>query len=175
MMQAYTHGGKPQAEEILGPAPRSGHVSVYAQKLTALAFVSLCAVVVWGHTANIGAAGKSCGSSCRFQIVVGVVVWLYSTILLLFNYMCERGSMMRTGFFSHGLEVQLIAILAVVWIPLVGSVSAVNKAPLLTVWFAWLGFFGTMYATFKAYHSFKEEDLPSAIATGFDEENYVYG
>jgi hypothetical protein len=137
--------------------------------------VSLCSLVVWGHTANIGGAVRSCGGDCRFHIVVGVVAWLYTSMLLLFNYMCERGSMARTGFFSHGLEVQLIAILVIVWIPLVGSVSSVGSAPTLTVWFAWLGFFGSLYATFKAYHSFKEEDLPSGIPSGFDEENYVYG
>jgi hypothetical protein len=180
-MQGYSQVGKPRHEEILGPPPRSGHVSVYAQKLTGLAFVWLCSIVVWGHTANIGSALRKCGNSCRFQIVMGVVTWLFSSVLLLFNYLCERGSMARTGFFSHGLEVQLIAVLALLWIPLVGAVSAVKKGtsgfstPTLTVWFAWLGFFASLYGTFKAYHSFKEEDLPTPIPSGFDEEDIVYG
>lgn len=174
-MQGYPHGGKGKADEILAPAPRTGHVSVYAKKLTALAFVALCAAVVWGHVANIGAAKRDCGSSCRFQIIFGVIIWLFASILLLFNYFCERGTMARTGFFSHGLEAQLIAVLVILWIPLVASVSAVGKATALTVWFAWLGFFGSIYATFKAYHSFKEEDLPTDIPPEYDEEGYVYG
>lgn len=175
MMQAYTHGGKSKAEELLGPPPRSGHISVYARKLTALAFVSLCALVVWGHRSNIAAAFRTCDSTCVFQIAFAVVIWLYVSILMLFNYLCESGSMSRTGFFSHGLEVQLIALSVLLWVPLVATVSAVGKAPLLTVWFAWLGFFGNIYATFLAYHSFKEEDMPTAVPVGFDEEEFVYG
>lgn len=174
-MQDYTHGGKAKAEELLGPPPRSGHISVYARKLTALAFVALCALVVWGHSANIGAANRECSSSCVFQIAFAVVIWLYVSVLMLFNYLCENGSMARTGFFSHGLEVQLVAVAVVLWVPVVATVSAVGKAPTLSVWFAWLGFFGTMYATFLAYHSFKEEDLPTGVPAGFDEEDYVYG
>jgi hypothetical protein len=180
-MQAYSHAGKSRHDEILAPPPRSGHVSVYAQKLIVLAFVWLSSLVVWGHTANVSSASRKCGSTCRFQIVMGVVLWLFSSVLLLFNYLCERGSMARTGFFSHGLEVQLIAVLALLWIPLVGAVSAVQKgssafsAPVLTIWFGWLGFFASLFATFKAYHSFKEEDLPTPIPSGLDEEDIVYG
>lgn len=174
-MHPYAHAGKGNPEEVLSPPPRSGYISVYAQKLTAVAFVALCALVVWGHTANIGAARRNCGSSCRFQIIFGVVIWLFASILLLFNYLCERGSMARTGFFSHGLEAQLIALLVILWIPLVASCSSVGKAPSLTIWFAWLGFLGSIYATFKAYHSFKEEDLPTDIPPEYDEEGYVYG
>lgn len=174
-MQAYVQGGKARAEELLGPPPRSGHVSVYAKKLTTLAFVSLCAVVVWGHTANMGAANRTCPSNCIFQISFAVLIWLYVGLLLLFNYLCEKGSMQRTGFFSHGLEVQLVGLAVLLWVPLVASVSAINKASSLSIWFAWLGFFGNIYATFLAYHSFKEEDLPSQVPAGFDEEDYVYG
>lgn len=174
-MQAFVQGGKARAEEILGPPPRTGHVSVYAKKLTALAFVALCAVVVWGHSANIGAAKRTCPSSCVFQIAFAVLIWLYVSMLLLFNYLCEKGTMLRTGFFSHGLEVQLVGVAVLLWVPLVATVSAIGKAPPLTTWFAWLGFFGNIYATFLAYHSFKEEDLPTNIPVGFDEEDYVYG
>lgn len=185
-MQSYAMDGK-KGSAILGPPARSGHVSVYAQKLTALSFVWLCSLVVWGHTANLGAAYRSCQSSCRFQIVFGVLIWLFSTMLLLLNYLCERGSMSRSGFFSHALEGQLVGVMALLWIPLVASVSAlesvdrtgtdtlIGKSDAVSVWFAWLGFFGSVYGAFKAYHSFKEQDLPSPVPTGFDEEDYVYG
>lgn len=175
-MQAYTAGlGKPKATDILAPPPRSGQVSVYAQKLTALAFVWLCAIVVWGHVTNFAHASGSCAGNCSLQIAIGVIAWVYTSILLVLNYLTESGSMSRTGMFSHGLEVQLIAGLVLIWTPAVGSVSTVGNASPVTVWFAWLGFFGSIYATYKAYHSFKEEDLPTPLPDGYDEDDFVYG
>lgn len=83
--------------------------------------------------------------------------------------------MSRTGCFSHGLEVQLVSVGVIMWVPLVATVSSVGNAPMITVWFAWLGFFSTIYASFLAYHSFKEQDLPNGLPAGFDEEENVYG
>lgn len=174
-MQAYTHGGKSKAEEILSPPPRSGHLSVASKKLSALAFVALCGLVVWGHTSNIAAADRSCPSSCITQLILGVLVFAWSCVLLACNFFASKGTFSRTGCFSHGLEVQLVGLSVVLWVPLVAAVSAVGKAPNLTIIFAWLGFFGAIYATFLAYHNFKEEDLPTGLPVGFDEEDYVYG
>lgn len=174
-MQAYTHGGKSKAEEILAPPTRSGHLSVASKKLTVLAFVALCALVVWGHTSNIAAANRSCSPTCVFQVIFGVLVFAWSCVLLLCNHLASNGTISRTGCFSHGLEVQLVGLSIIFWVPLVATVSAVGQAPALTITFVWLGFFGAMYATFLAYHSFKEQDLPTGLPVGFDEEDYVYG
>jgi len=76
------------------------------------------------------------------------------------------------------MEVQLIAAVILLWIPAVAAAS-VRGSPFdptgVSVWFAWLALFGSIYATYRAYHSFKEEDLPTALPDGFDEEDYVYG
>lgn len=73
------------------------------------------------------------------------------------------------------MDSQFTAILIFLWIPVVASVSTFNGAPMVATWFAWLGFFGSIYATYQAYHSFKEGDLPSDLPEGYDEEDYVYG
>lgn len=181
-MQAYTAGvARPKATEILSAPPRSGSFSVYSQKLTALAFVWLCAIVVWGNVANFASVSVStvttdaCDARCGVQIGFAVLAWLYVSGLLILNYLTEKNSMSRNGCFSHGLEVQWIGFLVVLWIPVLVSTSTVGAAPVVATWFAWGGFFGAFYATYKAYHSFKEEDLPSALPDGFDEEDYVYG
>lgn len=175
-MQAYTAGvARPKATEILAGPPRSGSFSVYAQKLTALVFIWLCAIVVWGNVANAANIRNTCNSRCAVQLAFGVLTWLYVSVLLLLNFLAERQSLSRHGCFSHGLEVQWIAVLVLTWIPVIASASSIDAAPLVATWFAWLGFIGSFYATYKAYHSFKEEDLPSPLPEGFDEEDYVYG
>lgn len=175
-MQAYTPGlVKPKATEILAPPPRSGHFSVYAQKLTAQAFVWLCCIVVWGNVANDATIRGKCSTHCGFQIAFAVLAWLCASIILILNYLAESSSLSRHGCFSHGVEAQLTALLMVLWVPGVASASSYRAAPIIATWFSWLGFFGSVYATYKAYHSFKEEDLPSALPEGFDEEDYVYG
>lgn len=176
-MQAYTAGmSKAKATEILAPPPRSGTFSVYAQKLTAFAFVWLCGIVVWGNSANAASVIKNCGVGCGFRISFAVFAWVYVSCLLLLNYFTENGTLDRTGCFSHGTEAQASAVLVLLFIPVVAASSTVKSdAPLVSTWFAWLGLFGSIYVTYKAYHSFKEEDLPSALPEGFDEEDYVYG
>lgn len=181
-MQAHIASGtRQQATEILSTPPRSGSFSVYSQKLTALAFIWLCAIVVWGNVANFAAVIDKCERRCAVQIGFAFFAWVYTSALLLFNYLTEKNVLSRDGFFSHGLEVQWIGSLAVLWVPVVVSTStiagknSVIGAPFLAIWFSWGGFFGTLYATYKAYHSFKEEDLPSALPEGYDEADYVYG
>lgn len=183
-MQVYAStGAPPQATEILSSPPRSGSFSVYSQKLTALAFSWLCAIVVWGNVANYAGVIDKCSKRCDVQIAFGVLAWIYTSILLMFNYLTEKEFLSRTGFFSHGAEIQWIAFLVILWVPVVVSTSTVGSlnlsaddiTPFLAIWFAWGGLFGAMYATYKAYHSFKEEDLPSAPPDGYNEADYVYG
>lgn len=175
VMQAHTAGVvKPKATEILAPPPRSGSFSVYAQKLTALAFVWLCCIVVWGNVANLATARGICILRCRLQITFSVITWIYSSFLLVLNYLTEASTLSRTGCFSHGLEAQFTAFMIILWIPVLATTSSNNYENVAT-WFSWLGFFGSIYASYKAYHSFKEEDLPSSLPEGFNEEDYVYG
>lgn len=175
-MQAYTAGiARPTATEILSAPPRSGSFSVYSQKLTALAFVWLCSIVVWGNVANVASVLGNCTNRCGVQIGFAVLVWLYVSVLLVCNYLTESELLSRHGCFSHGAEVQGISAMVILWIPVLVSISAVNAAPIVATWFAWGGFLGSFYATYKAYHSFKEEDLPSSLPQGYEEEDYIYG
>lgn len=174
-METYQPGMKAKVAEILSAPPRSGHFSIYAQKLSAQAFVWLCGIVVWGNVVNKASIIKECGVSCAFQITFALLTWIIASIILGLNYLAESSLSWRTGCFSHGVEAQLTAVLVILWIPVVATVSSIGAAPRVATWFAWLGFLGSMYATFKAYHSFKEEDLPSDLPDGFDEEEYVYG
>lgn len=166
---------RPKATEILVGPPRSGIFSVYSTKLTALAFVWLCSLVTWANTANYGAVFSSCDVRCIVVIAVGVFVWFYSSLLLSLNWLAESNRLSRNGFFSHGLEVWWIGFLVLFWIPIIITVSKYPLLPAVAVWFSWAGFFASIYATFKAYHSFKEEDLPSQLPDGFEEEDHVYG
>lgn len=173
-MQAY-HVPRPKATEILTGPPRSGVISVYSTKLFALVFVILCAVVVWGNAVNIATSMNKCGSRCGITIAFAGLAWVYAMLLFFLNWLAERGTVSRNGCFSHGVEVQWIAILVPIWIPAVVATNKFRIESSVGAWFSWGGFFGSAYATFKAYHSFKEEDLPSRAPDGFEEESYVYG
>lgn len=166
---------RPKATEILAGPPRSGIYSVYSTKLTALAFVWLCSLIVWANITNFGVATEECNLRCIVVIAVGVFVWFYSSLLLSLNWLAESDRLSRNGFFSHGLEVWWIGFLVVFWVPIIITASKYPPQKGVVVWFSWLGFFASIYATFKAYHSFKEEDLPSEPPEGFEEEDYVYG
>lgn len=96
-------------------------------------------------------------------------------MLLVANYFAEGRRNWREGWFTHGREFYLIGLLVVVWLPGVATVSSHEGGDNLQRWFTWLAFFGSIYASFKAYHSYKEEDLPTVLPDGFDEEDFVYG
>ena len=175
-MQGYAPlSGKSKSDQILGPPPASGSISVYEQKLTSLAFVTLCSVVFFGHQVNLAGAWKACEGLCRWHISLGVISGLYTGILLLCNQLAESRSISRDGWFSHGREVHLVAVLVLLWTFGVITVSTHNGGDGIMRWFSWGAFFGSIYATFKSYHSFKEEDLPTPLPDGFDGEDFVYG
>lgn len=170
-MQPYAPGLAKPKNHILAPPPRSGTFSVYAHKLTAQAFVWLCSFVVWGNVANAAGIRDSCQGRCIVEIIFAAFVWICATGILCRNYRAEQ-SPDSTAYF---LEAQCTAILIVLWIPVLVCISTYDGGPVLATWFAWLGFFGSIYATYKSYHSFKEEDLPTDLPDGYDEEDYVYG
>jgi len=176
-MQPYSSvvGVKSKSQQILGPPPTSGTISVYVQKLTSLAFVTLCSVVFFGHQANLSAVTGECAEMCRWHISLGVFAAVYGLLLLTANYMGEKQQISRDGWFTHGREVHLIAILVLIWTLGVVTVSTRNKGTdgLMTC-FAWMAFFGSLFATFKAYHSFKEMDLPT-VHPDIDVNEHVYG
>lgn len=175
-MQSYAAlGGKSKAPDILTPPPATGAISVYAQKLTALAFITLCSTVVFGHQANIAFASRSCDGLCGWHIALGVGSFFYSLVLLLLNHLAEGGQISRDGCFTHGREVHLVLALIVWWGFGIITVSLHRATDGLVLWFSWLAFFGSVYCTFKAYHSFKEEDLPTVLPDGFDGDDFVYG
>lgn len=176
-MQPYSSVGgvKSKSQQILGPPPTSGTISVYVQKLSSLAFVTLCSVVFWGHQANLSAVHTECLPMCRWHISLGVFASLYGMILLIANYMGEKQQISRDGWFTHGREVHLILVLVLLWTLGVVTVSTKNRGTDgLMTWFAWLSFFGSVFATFKAYHSFKEMDLPT-VHPDLDGNEHVYG
>lgn len=175
-MQTYSSGiVKEKTTEILSAPPRSGHISIYSEKLAAQTFVWLCCTVVWGNVINEASIRKTCQAHCGFQLAFAFIAWTLASIILFLNKQADSNPKNRNGCFSHGMEWQLTAVLIVLWIPPVISVSTFNAAPLVATWFSWLGFLSSMYATLKAYHSAREEDLPSDLPDGFDEEDYVYG
>lgn len=173
-MQPHNINRQKATEILVGP-PRSGIFSVYSTKLTALSFVWLSSLVTWANIANYGAVLTRCDLRCIVVIAVGVFVWFYSSLLLSLNWLAESDRLSRNGFFSHGLEVMWISFLVLFWIPIIITTSKHPLLPAVVVWFSWAGFFASIYATFKAYHSFKEEDLPSDLPDDFEEEDHVYG
>lgn len=170
-MQPYAPGLAKSKKHILAPPPRSGTFSVYAHKLTAQAFVWLCSIVVWGNVANAAGIRNVCYGRCIVEIIFAALVWLGATIILCHNYYAERSPNSSAYF----MEAQVTALLIFLWIPVIICISTYDGGPVVATWFAWLGLFGNIYATYKAYHSFKEEDLPSDLPDGYDEEDYVYG
>ncbi|CAN8070751.1 unnamed protein product [Agarophyton chilense] len=174
MMQSHNTGAvlKPPPKTILSPPSRSGVLSVYATKLVALAFVWLCSIVVWGHQSNVAAVIDKCNARCIIHIIFAFISWLFTSMLLIANYRAESD---RTEGYTSSYEPQATALLIFFSVIVVISASTHNGADFIIKWFAWLGFFGSIYATFKSYHSFKEGDLPTVLPENFDEEIYVYG
>ncbi|PXF45871.1 hypothetical protein BWQ96_04408 [Gracilariopsis chorda] len=163
---------KPVPKTILSPPSRTGTLSVYATKLVALAFVWLCSTVVWGHQANVAGVIDKCDAQCIVNLIFSIISWLCTSAILFMNYRAESA---RTDGYNGGCEPQVTALLVFFWIFVVASASTHGDVDFIIVVFAWLGFFGSIFATFKSYHSFKERDLPTVMPENYDEEDYVYG
>lgn len=168
--------GASKTVDFLGPPPQTGSLSPAGQKLMFLATTSLAAIVTWGSAANYAAARKQCQSACKASITFGAIVWVLSLLPLLGNFGLGRGTLTRTGAFTHGRESLLVAAVLLFWVPTVGMIaSPQTPGRALTQWAAWIGLFAAVGALVKAAHTRKEEDQPSPVPVDFDEEDLVYG
>lgn len=160
-------------EEQRGPffshEPRSGELSLFAQKLAAEAFVCLCSVVVFGSTANFSRIpGITCTPLCRFGIATGVVSFFISAIILVGQYLAWINRVEKTGWFSANAEKKGMIFLSIWWIIGAACLSAlepqgdtnipVGHSSGIGIMFGWLALFGSIVGAYKSYHSQKEEE-----------------
>lgn len=147
---------------FLSAPPRSGEFSPYAQKLGTQAFVWLCSIVVFGSAANFNfeVEGK-CLGLCRFSIAAGAVSFSCLTLLLIGHILVGTRKLDRSSWLSSDTEKRFMTILAFWWAIASATASAISNKepyrPTLPFVFSWLAFFGSMVASYKAYHASKEE------------------
>ncbi|KAA8495312.1 hypothetical protein FVE85_1467 [Porphyridium purpureum] len=175
-------GSKMEVSRTLESSP-SGDLSPYAQKIISESFVWLASLIVWGSGCDFATkynrgtpVDGTCNGICVWQIICGLMSWLFMTFILVMNFMCETGRASRYGWFSHKFEMQLLFVPCLIWIPGVAAISA-RDSPAVgsAVFFSWMCFAGSFYAATKAYRSFREEDEPDPIPKAYLENPYIYG
>lgn len=156
-------------DPFLSTAPRSGELSLFAQKLVAEAFVWLCSIIVVGSTVDFSSRSKiGCTSLCGFGIATGVVSVLISSIILFGQYLAFTNRVDKGGWFSSVAEKKSMMFLTVWWAIGVATLSAVEPHPQLRrtpvlhtthvgILFGWLAFFVSIFGAYKAHHAGKEE------------------
>mmetsp|Transcript_18222 Transcript_18222/g.31584 ORF Transcript_18222/g.31584 Transcript_18222/m.31584 type:complete len:179 (-) Transcript_18222:269-805(-) len=135
------------------------HVSPYGLKLCTQVVMWVSSIIVFGSTAQAHTNG-SCDASCGYAIATGVISFIHLTLLLFFNLMCELSRLSRQGWFTHHFEAYNMYLLVFWWIPGVSNIAQYRTpSPGTGQFFAFIAFFGSLYGSLKAYHSYKEEEL----------------
>eukprot|EP00180_Rhodochaete_pulchella_P000300 Plantae.Rhodophyta-Rhodochaete_pulchella.ctg121.p1 GENE.Plantae.Rhodophyta-Rhodochaete_pulchella.ctg121~~Plantae.Rhodophyta-Rhodochaete_pulchella.ctg121.p1 ORF type:complete len:200 (-),score=37.71 Plantae.Rhodophyta-Rhodochaete_pulchella.ctg121:310-909(-) len=138
---------------------RRTDLNPYQTKIVTQGFVLLASVVVFGSVADEANYTEECGGLCVYGLIVGLFSAVFLAIVLFLNYLSKQGSLSRSGRFSHRFEMQLMMFLVVWWTAGVGGVASAEKITTgVGVVFAWLAFLGSIFATFKAFQTRKEED-----------------
>lgn len=159
-------GGRTERSPFLSGPPRSGELSPFAQKLAAQCFIWLASIVVFGSTADFATSNNRCSSLCRFGIATGVLSFIATTLILVAHYLTWSSKVHKSSWFSSAAEKRIMFGLAIWWTVGVSCLSAFGKADgntavrhtsELAIMFGWLAFFGSIYGTYKAYHSQREE------------------
>ena len=101
---------------------------------------------------------KACNGRCGYNYVVGLGSFLYLSLILLCNYLCETHVMSRSGWFSYKTELFLMYGLVIWWIPGVAVLSDFEN-PISGVGEVWgyLALFGSIFCCFAAYRTFRVE------------------
>lgn len=163
--QALASNDRPSA--FLSGPPKSGESSPFALKIAAEAFVCLCSVVVFGSTADYKTQARPCTSLCKFGIATGVISFLISGVILVGQLLILTNRAEKSGWFSPKAEQKGMIFLSVWWIIGVAFLSALEpfpgtKLPIphasgIGIIFGWLALFGSIFASYKAYHALEEE------------------
>lgn len=100
-------------------------------------------------------------------IATGVLSFLATTVILVGHYLTWSSKVDKSSWFSAAAEKRYMFGLALWWTVGVSCLSAFGKVDefLFPEWhtsglaiiFGWLAFFGSIYGTYKAYHSQREE------------------
>mmetsp|Transcript_11348 Transcript_11348/g.19415 ORF Transcript_11348/g.19415 Transcript_11348/m.19415 type:complete len:216 (-) Transcript_11348:34-681(-) len=154
-----------------------GHLSPYAQKLCAQLIIWTGSNVLWGANLDVYLSTNrlQCNGYCIYNFICGIGSCLAVSCILLFNYLCETYRMSRSGWFSYALELYMMYILVLWWIPGVAVASSSDNfiTPTGEVW-AYLSLFASMFAAFAAYRTLKYEEMKKAyinrLAGGDDED-----
>ncbi|CAN8070749.1 unnamed protein product [Agarophyton chilense] len=167
--------------------PRSGEISLYAQKIVCEAFVCLCSIVVFGSTSDFASSTDRCSSLCAASIVFAVVSFLTAGTLLAFHFFQWKGKTEVMAWYTSQREKQAMFGLAVWWIFGVSILSCVENTALpvvvphtseIAIFFGWLAFFGSIYGAYKAHNAREEERLTLQFEENFatqaaEEEEYA--
>mmetsp|Transcript_19041 Transcript_19041/g.32955 ORF Transcript_19041/g.32955 Transcript_19041/m.32955 type:complete len:195 (-) Transcript_19041:188-772(-) len=134
-------------------------ISFYGKKLIGQFGLWFCSLVSFAAMADsISFFGNSsCGGSCWYSLVVGIVSFLFCSFLLIMNYVSEGSR--ESSWFSQRLEMQLMLVTIVWWIPGVAFIS--NSQTLQSgvgIIFSWLALFFAIYSTYQAYNTWIDHE-----------------
>mmetsp|Transcript_10706 Transcript_10706/g.22754 ORF Transcript_10706/g.22754 Transcript_10706/m.22754 type:complete len:179 (-) Transcript_10706:574-1110(-) len=143
--------------DMKAPQERS-RISPYAMKLVVQVTMWMSSIIVFGSTAELSSNRGTCNAACGYAVAVGVISFLHLTLLLLCNFLTEINRLSRQTWFSHQFETFNMYLLVFWWTPGVANIASVrSQTPGPGQVFGFVAFFGSMYGSFKAYHSHKEE------------------
>ncbi|KAI0566067.1 hypothetical protein FGB62_12g128 [Gracilaria domingensis] len=150
--------------------PRSGEISLYAQKIVCEAFVWLCSIVVFGSTSEFANSTDVCSSLCKSSIAWGVVSFVMTSAMLVAHLVQWKGKTEALTWYTSQSEKHAMFALAIWWTVGVSLLSAVEQPPgglggvsfhtsEIAIFFGWLAFFGSIYGSYKAHNAREEERL----------------
>mmetsp|Transcript_5256 Transcript_5256/g.9187 ORF Transcript_5256/g.9187 Transcript_5256/m.9187 type:complete len:184 (-) Transcript_5256:178-729(-) len=161
-----------RASSLLAPSSTLRSLSPYAQKLTAQIVVWTASTVVWGATLDeMLREPIECNSWCIANYVFGGGSFIYLSLILLFNYLCEVEKMRRDGWFKYIVELYMMYALTIWWVVGVSIASDVdNNLSSTAEVLAYFALFGSMVCAFAAYRTFRAEEARLDALRQLEEE-----
>uniref|UniRef100_A0A7S0ZEG6 MARVEL domain-containing protein n=1 Tax=Timspurckia oligopyrenoides TaxID=708627 RepID=A0A7S0ZEG6_9RHOD len=134
----------------------------YAIKLMVQVTMWIASIIVFGSTSQ--ANGNGCSTQCAYAITTGLLSFIFLSFLLIFNFLAEINRLSRQVWFTYQFEAFCMYLLILWWIPGVANIASVRSAtPGNGEVFAFVAFFGSIYGSFKAYHTYVEDNYRRAI------------
>lgn len=168
---------------FLSAPPTSGELSPFAQKLAAVVFVWFCSLVVFFTSADLSRQTETCNAACAVVTAFGVVSFAFLSIMLLGHCLMWNNTIDRSSFLTSSAEMRIMMLFAIWWIACAALASSevdISKphATGVTIAFAWLCVFGSIFGSYKAYHATQEDSksLHDQQARSFlatEEEEYA--
>eukprot|EP00188_Purpureofilum_apyrenoidigerum_P003275 Plantae.Rhodophyta-Purpureofilum_apyrenoidigerum.ctg3379.p2 GENE.Plantae.Rhodophyta-Purpureofilum_apyrenoidigerum.ctg3379~~Plantae.Rhodophyta-Purpureofilum_apyrenoidigerum.ctg3379.p2 ORF type:complete len:204 (+),score=40.24 Plantae.Rhodophyta-Purpureofilum_apyrenoidigerum.ctg3379:80-691(+) len=158
---------------------RTGELTPYAHKMLAHLVILFASITIWGDSANYTkTVGTPCQGKCGTAVTFSVFLTAFAGAFILLNLLIRIGIVSRyvvphfVEFLAMG--IYLIPIFIVVIFTSLSTTPISNTGLAM----AWVCFFALFYGLFEAYHTFREDNQPTAVEElggMLEEDNFIYG